>query len=81
MAKLLDTPQGPMLCSRVNAGSLEPGDMTVSSTGTLNRITSVRVVFRDGIAYIKNDRRVMFRMPLNTPVWRVVGGRSAGVGL
>jgi len=83
MAQVINTVHGPLLCSRINAGATERGDLVVSDDG-LNRLWMLIDVHRDyhtdhvilHVAGEKASWRV--RLGVNTPIWRAVGARAAG---
>ncbi len=82
MAQVLNTPAGPLLCSRINAGALEHGDLVISDdeqrtlwiTGSHRDYTNGHAVLH--IAGTYANWRI--RLGINTPVWRAVGARAAG---
>lgn len=82
---VFDTPNGPVLCSRVNAGSLERGDVALREDGEASyRITNLRKDLDAGHAVISSTRTDTgnpdtVRLRLNTPVWRAVGARAGGI--
>lgn len=84
MSQVMNTPNGPLLCSRINANSATRGDMLVSDDA--QRVARVQDVCPD---YIDNGLVVLHlaapacpwrvRLGVNTPVWRAVGARAAGL--
>jgi hypothetical protein len=80
MAQLLNTVHGPFLCSRINAGALEHGDLIADEHGThMFRITGVHRNYRpDVVAVHVGARTKPFMIGINEPVWRAIGARAAG---
>lgn len=90
MARVIDTPQGALWVSKVNAGSLERRDQIVigrDSDGygvfrvTDNRETvepGFRVKVEQGHRWIELEGGVGLLLGINEPVYRVTGSRSGG---
>lgn len=81
MAQVLNTVHGPFLCSRINAGALEHGDLIATEQGTfLFRITAVHRNYRAGVVavHVGAARTKPFMFGINEPLWRAVGARAAG---
>lgn len=84
MAQLMDTPAGPLLCSRINAGSAIRGDVLVSEQGDrLFRIADVQEEFDTSHVFVHlivagTGGRWRIRLGRNEPVWRAVGARAGG---
>jgi len=82
MAQVINTPAGPLLCSRINAGAIERGDMAVSEDHQRTfRIIDVHRDYHSGhvILHVAGKHTTWrARIGVNTPVWRAVGARAAG---
>lgn len=88
MSITFTTEAGRVLCSRVNAGSLERGDAIRDEDGHGYRVVSVSRPIGVGKQFVQIDldrpvsnltERSHFRLRRNTPVWRETGSRAAGI--
>lgn len=83
MSQVMNTPNGPLLCSRINAGSAERGDLLVSEQERFTiRIIDTRRDYRTGQVTLHLAGTVAnwhVRIGINEPVWRAVGARAAGL--
>jgi hypothetical protein len=82
MAQLMNTPAGPLLCSRINAGSTMRGDVLVSDDGQqVVRVADVSISKRPSHVLLHVAGKVTpwsIRLGRNAPVWRAVGARAGG---
>lgn len=84
MAQLMDTPAGPLLCSRINAGSAIRGDVLVAEHGyQILRIADVYQQLDTGhvllhVVTAGTGFGWRIRIGRNEPVWRAVGARAGG---
>lgn len=82
MAQVMNTPNGPLLCSRINANSTTRGDLLVSDDGQrVVRVIDMHRNYQTGLIVIHvdgTDSTWRFRSDANTPLWRAVGARAAG---
>ena len=83
MAQLMDTPNGPLLCSRINAGTAIRGDVIVTEHDhqVLRIADVVTSANRPGFVLLHVNGTISpwtIQVGRNTPVWRAVGARAGG---